>query len=42
MYEPYHTDTYSNVIVKRSDFNKNEEQYLMPEVVDIISPTSGE
>lgn len=27
-YEPYHANTYSNVIVKRSDFDKNKEQYL--------------
>lgn len=34
-YENYHTNTYSNIIVKRSDLETNKEQYLMAEVENV-------
>ena len=33
-YENYHANTYSNVIVKKSVFNKNERQFLAVETED--------
>lgn len=34
VYENYFTNTYFNLALKRSDFTKNQEQYLMVETVD--------
>lgn len=34
IYENYHRNTYSNVVLKRNDFDTNKEQYLMVETVD--------
>ena len=34
VYEDYFTKTYFNLALKRSDFTKNQEQYLMVETVD--------